>query len=291
MTLPNFMIIGVAKAGTTSFFRYLDQHPQVYMCPLKGSNYFGHADAVDWKWHQEAEPPLLRHFQVQTFQDYEALFADAGEQHKAIGEVSPQYFRCPGTAGRIREHIPEAKLVVSLRNPADRAYSGFMMRTRRGEPVDSAYAELTPDASHVKEGFYFRRMKRYFDVFPRRQLKVYIFEEFKAEPLAVLRDLFGFLNVDPSFTPNTSVRHNPAAVPRSRLLNRLLYHPTLMRTSRALLPDGMVEVAKRVRQQNLKASPKFPPDLRADLLDLYREDIYRLEELLDRDLSIWLSRT
>ena len=66
MTLPNFLIIGVAKAGTTSLFRYLDQHHQIFMCPIKGSNFFGYEDARDWKWKDEGDPPLLRHFQVKT---------------------------------------------------------------------------------------------------------------------------------------------------------------------------------------------------------------------------------
>lgn len=290
MTIPNFMIIGVAKAGTTSFFRYLDQHPQVYMCPIKETNYFGYEDARAWKWTDEGAPPLLRNFHAKTFEEYEAFFVEVSNEI-AIGEVSPQYFRCPTAAQRIRECIPDVKLVASLRNPADRAFSGFMMRTRRGEPVKSIYDELTPESSHVKEGFYYRRLKRYFDIFPRDQIKIYIFEEFKQDPAKIMIDLFDFLGVNTNFVPDTSVKYNPAGVPMSRLLNRLSFDPTLVRTVKSILPEIVLGIAKRVRGKTMKTPPKFPKDLRAELLDYYRDDIHKLEVLLDQDLSIWLDKT
>jgi hypothetical protein len=287
MTLPNFVVIGVAKGGTTSLYRYLDQHPDIYICPDKGTNFFGYEDARDWKWHDEGEPPLLRHFHVRTLADYEAAFAGA-DHEKAIGEVSPQYFRCPTAAQRIHEHIPRAKLIASLRNPAERAFSGFLMRTRRGETVEDAYRELTPESSHVREGFYYARMKRFFDLFPREQMKVFLFDEFKRDPAAVVRDVFEFLEVDPGFVPDTSVRHNPASVPRSGLLNRIFFHPKAIRGAKAVLPERLQGTAKRLRARSQRAAPTFPADLRAELLALYREDIEKLEALLDRDLSVWL---
>lgn len=287
MTVPNFIVIGVAKAGTTSLYRYLDQHPEIYMCPEKGTNFFGYEDARAWTWHEEGEPPLLRHFRVHTFAEYEAAFAGATDE-LAVGEVSPQYFRCPTAARRIHERIPGAKLVANLRNPADRAFSGFLMRTRRGEVVGDVYKELTPDASHVKEGFYFERMKRYFDAFPREQIRTYLFEDFRRDPAAIVQDLCGFLGVDTAFVPDTAVRHNPANVPRSATLNRVFYHPAVIRGAKSVLPQRVQTTAKRLRQRNLRTAPTFPADLRADLLGLYRDDILKLQALLDRDLSTWL---
>jgi len=286
MTLPNFMMIGVAKAGTTSVSRYLAQHPQIFICTIKATNFFGYEDARDWKWIDEGDPPLLRNFPVRTLEGYEAMFAGATDEI-AIGEISPQYFRCPTAARRIHERLPTVKLVASLRNPADRAFSGFLMRTRRGEAVESFYKELTPQSSHVKEGFYYHRLKRYLELFPREQIKIYLFEEFKKEPAGILLDLFGFLGVDTKLNLDTSVRHNPAAVPKLRFLNRLLYNATLTNIARSTFP-GLKGMLKRVRQLNLRPAPKLPTDLRGELLRLYREDILRLQDLLDRDLSVWL---
>lgn len=288
MTLPTFAVIGVAKAGTTSLFRYLDQHPQVYMYPEKGTNYFGYEDARAWRSADEGAPPMLHHFRVTTLEEYEAAFAGAADE-RAIGEVSPQYFRSPTAAERIRDCLPDAKLIVSLRNPAERAFSGYLMRVRRGEAVKNPYEDLAPASSHVREGFYYERLKRYFDLFPKEQLLVLLFDDLKRDPAAAMAESFAFVGVDPDFAPDTGARHNPANIPKSRALNRLLYQPAVIRTVKSSLPDRAHGAAKRVRQINLRQAPKLSPDLRARLLEIYREDIARLEMLIDRDLSAWLA--
>lgn len=287
MTLPNFMIIGVAKAGTTSLHRYLDQHPQVFMCPVKETNFFACEDARAGTWTGEVDLPNPARFRVKTLEAYEALFAGVSDEI-AIGEASPRYFGCHTTPQRIRECIPDVKLVASLRNPADRAFSGFLMRVRKGCAEMKIRERLTPESHHVREGFYYSRLKRYFDIFPKDQIKICLFEEFKEDPAKIVVDLFDFLGVDTNFVPDTSIKHNPAGIPKIRLLNRLFFDPTLIRTAKLVLPESVQGMAKRVQQQNLNTPPKIPADLRAKLLDLYREDILKLEGLLDRDLSIWL---
>ena len=287
MTLPTFVVIGVAKGGTTSIYRYLEQHPQVFVYPEKGTNFFGYEDARDWRWAEEGDPPLLRHFRVRTFAEYEEAFAGARDEI-AIGEISPQYFRCPTAARRMHEAMPGVKVIASIRNPAERAFSGFLMRTRRGEHVRGAREELTEDASHVREGFYYTRMKRYFDVFPREQIEVYLFDDFRRDSAAVMREVFEFVGVDRDVELDTSAKHNPANIPKSRLLNRAFYHPNVIRTTKSLLPDRAYGLAKRVRQLNLRPPPTLSPELRTELLEIYRDDILRLQELLERDLSVWL---
>lgn len=257
------------------------------MPSVKAPNFFGYEDARAWTFTGEGNPPLLQHFPVKTFDEYEALFAGVTDEI-AIGEASPQYYRCPNAARRIHECIPDVKLIASLRNPADRAFSGFLMRTRRGEAVMSSYKELTSESSHVMEGFYYKRLKRYFDLFAKEQIKICIFEAFKQDSSKVVRELFGFLDVDTNFMVDTSVKHNPAGIPKIRLINRLFFNPKLIRTAKLLFSERMREMAKRIQKKNLIPPPVFPSDLRADLLSLYREDIHKLEELLDRDLSIWL---
>ena len=290
MTLPNFIIIGVAKAGTTSLYRYLDQHPQVFMSPEKETNFFAHPETRDGMRVGGGAPPPPTYFHVKTLEAYKALFEGVTDEI-AIGEASPRYFGCPTAPRRIRECIPDVKLVASLRNPADRAFSGFLMRVRRGRAAMTIRERLTPESHHVREGFYYHWLKRYFDIFPKHQIKVCIFEDFKEDPTKVVLDLFDFLGVNTNFVPDTSTRHNPGGVPKSSLLNRLFFDSTLIRMAKAVLPERTQRMAKRVRQLNLEAPPKFPADLRAELLKLYREDIRKLETLLDRDLSIWLNAT
>ncbi len=119
---------------------------------------------------------------------------------------------------------------------------------------------------------------------------MYLFDDLKRDPTGVVVDLMEYIGVDTAFVPDTAVRYNPASVPRSRTLNRLYFHPTLVRTAKAMLPEGGQSLAKRLRARNLQSPPTFPPDLRADLLAFYRDDILALEELIDRDLSVLAQR-
>src|SRR5262245_28683977 len=111
MTLPTFLIIGAGRSGTTSLYHYLRQHPEVFMSPVKEPIYFAlgpnlvfTGPAADWVLDQAAK----------TREEYEALFAGVTNE-KAIGEASPRYLASPDAAGRIRETIPEARLVAILR--------------------------------------------------------------------------------------------------------------------------------------------------------------------------------
>ncbi len=139
MTLPNFLVIGATKSGTTSLYTYLKQHPEVYM-PMKEPNFF----ALEGR-----EPPFFRgpegwkepsQKRITDLEGYRTLFAGASGE-KAMGEVSPLYLYAPQAAYRIRRYVPEAKLVAILRNPVERAYSAYMHLVREDrEPLGFAEA-------------------------------------------------------------------------------------------------------------------------------------------------------
>ena len=118
MTLPNFIIIGAAKAGTTALYWYLAEHPDVFMSPVKETFYFAYG--VDAAGKLLYGDPAVHRFPVKTLSAYEALFARANGA-LAIGEASPIYLECPQAAERIRAVIPDARLICSLRHPVDRA--------------------------------------------------------------------------------------------------------------------------------------------------------------------------
>ena len=115
MTLPTFIVIGAAKAGTTALYWYLAEHPDVFMSRLKETFYFAYG--VDRQVTCSRRPRVHR-FPVKTLAEYEALFAGAGAA-KAVGEASPIYLEAPLAAGRIRETIPHARLVCILRHPSN----------------------------------------------------------------------------------------------------------------------------------------------------------------------------
>ena len=275
MTLPNFLVIGAPKAGTTSLHLHLRAHPEVFMPELKEPRFFGY----------EGEGERLK-FPIRTLEEYEALFADvAGET--AIGEATPHYLVYPRAAERIRALLPDARLIASLRDPVERSYSVYQMNLRnkgvnQGVPFIAAI-----ETDHNLRETYHDMLRRYFERFPPEQLKVILLEDLERDPGATMRELYGFLGVDPGFRPDLSRIANPGGEPRSKLLHRLLSDPKLRGVSRAFFPEPLVERLRALRSRNLEKQPLRPED-RRKAIDLFRDDILRTQDLIGRDLSAWL---
>ena len=249
--LPNFFIPGAAHSATTSLWQYLRQHPDIYMPPvfdLKEPSHF----CTRYK------------FAMTDWQTYLGLFAEAKTQRR-VGEASTPYLTSPESPAMIKRVIPDARFIISLRNPADRAYSLYKWMHQYGFETLPTFAEgletetkerLDCDEFHdnncqyyynflyFNSGLYYEQVKRFFDTFGRQQVHVIIFEEFIRQPAEHLRQIFTFLDVDPSFVPAMEV-HN--------------------QTSRKYGP--------------------IDPAARARLLEQYAPNIRQLEALLGRDLA------
>jgi hypothetical protein len=292
VTLPNFLIIGAAKSGTTSLYYYLKQHPDVFMSPVKEPNFFAvKGKEPGFRNRGGYKPPGEK----TTLEEYEALFAGVTDE-KAIGEASPQYLRNPEAPARIRHHVPEAKLVAVLRDPAERAYSAYLMQVRNErEKRDFARAlEKKEAANWVQAGFYHAHLLRYYELFDREQIRVYLYEDLKEDPAGMVQDIFRFLGVDDSFVPDISLRHNAGGVRRSGALYRAV-HIAVMRPNpirqalKPLLPERLRKrLFEGLRDRVLHKAPPLPVEQRMELVELYREDILKLESLIGRDLSGWL---
>jgi hypothetical protein len=296
--MPNFLVIGAAKSGTTALHDYLSQHPDIFMSARKELRFFpfeNRRPEFCGPGDQEAFSTV-----VTTIEEYRAQFAGA-ERYAARGEASPPYLSVPGSAERIRHHIPDAKLLAVLRQPADRAYSNYLMLRRRGLETLSLADALAAEDQRVAEGwshtwqyrrrgFYATQLKRYFDLFDREQIHVWLYDDFVENPISFLQDIFRFLNVDDTFVPDMSTRLNESLLPRSRSLQAFLTEPRDAKDLvKAVVPERWARRAgERLRRSNL-SKPPFPPEQRRRLTESYREDIKELEHMLDRDLSHWLA--
>ena len=290
VTLPTFIIIGAAKSGTTSLYRYLEQHPAVFMSPVKETLFF----APDWWGGPEGGGRG-----VQTLEAYEALFAGA-DAARAIGEASPQYLSSKEAAARIKSVVPDARLIAILRDPAERAYSAFLHLVRDGaEPIKDFPAALAAEEQRVgdvddpiwlyREGSqYADQLERYYEHFRPEQLRVYLYEEFAADPVRVTQDALEFVGVGGDFVPDVSLRFNPGGVPRSERLHRVVGGDGRLRQAmmRWLPPALGRDVLVRVINRNL-VKPELPEDMRRELAASFVPDIERVEKLLQRDLSAW----
>ena len=299
MTLPNFIVIGARKAGTTSLYHYLEQHPEVFMSPVKETNFFVLEGGKAGYSGPDADTRVNR-WSVADPEEYEKLFEDAGTA-RAIGEASPAYLCDPSAPARIKRRIPGARLVAVLRDPAERAYSAYMHQVRDGremlpfpEALDAeewrTQENWAPAWFYRFEGFYRAGLSRYLELFGPDLLKIYLYEDLRDDPRGTLRDLYRFLKVDDGFVPDVSERSNVSGVPKSRLLASTLKRPNPLREAlKPLLPKAARRrLSKRLRNLNLSPAPPMPPDARRRLVESYREDVMWVQDLIGRDLSAWL---
>jgi hypothetical protein len=299
MKLPNFLIIGAAKAGTTALHFYLEQHPQIYMSSVKETKFFVFENQpVTYQGPGDRE---ANQWVVTQLEAYHNQFK-AVTQERAIGESSPLYLYHPRAPERIQHYIPDVKLIAILRNPVDRAYSSFLhlVQEQREWITDFAQALQEEDKRiadnwallwHYKQaGLYYGQLKRYFDRFSPDQIQIYLYEDLCNSPEVLLQNIFEFLDVDPSFTPNLSQRHNVSLIPKNRVLNDLLTQPNLLKTIlKRLIPKQIRSpLAQTLKAKNL-SKPTLQPQLRQELIGFFRADILQLQNLIQRDLSPWLS--
>jgi Sulfotransferase family len=306
MTMPNFFIVGAQKAGTTSLYHYLDQHPQVYMSPIKEPFFFDHEMDSKGEVIRREFGGHRQHPRFKNIEEYSTLFEGARGE-KAMGEATPLYIYAPGTAERIERYVPGAKSIALLRNPADRAYSAFLYAVRMGvEPLTDFAQALRKEPLRMRDGWhyvfhyrsrglYYQQLKRYYEVFGRERLGVWLYEDLREDPASVAQSVFRFLEVDDTFAPDTSSKYNPAGVPTSgsaraamKATNRAVWalRKVLPPTS-GILPLAF-EMRRAVQSRVLTEPPPIDPVLREGLVEGYEEDILRLQELIGRDLSTWL---
>lgn len=299
MTLPNFLLIGAAKAGTSALYSYLWQHPEIYMSGNKEPNFFMLAGQPA----QFAGPgdDVVNVRSVHRQDEYEALFADVTTE-KMIGEASPPYLRSEIAAERIAQLVPDAKLIAMLRNPIARTFSCFQHARRDGrEPRASLLEAIAEESDRVANNWenlwfyttgslYAKQLQHYYDRFPAEQIGVYIYEHFVADPQTVMDDIFRFLGVAP-FAPDMSVRYNVSGTPRSRWLQSFLVRPHgAKELLKPFVPSYVRQrlMAKAININVDTTKQALTAEERRYLNELFHEDILKLQEMLEVDLSMWL---
>ena len=298
MTMPNFLVIGAAKAGTTSLYSYLKEHPQIYMSPHKEPRFFAlEEETIDFRGPGD----LTRFRFVTDIESYRALFEGVSNE-VAIGEASPWYLYVPKAPERIRHHIPNVKLIAILREPVERAYSNFLHAVSEGlEPLTDFTEAMEAEAERIRnnwsyrwhykqKGFYSVQLKRYFEIFDRDQIRLYLYDDFITNPISLMQDIFLFLGVDSTFVPDISQKHNVSRIPRNKVIDKLFRQPNSMKSIlKPFLPSRLrKQVKTNFINLNLQKKPQLLPAVRQQFIEEYREDILMLQELIQRDLSRWL---
>ncbi len=284
MGLPNFLCVGAQKAGTTSLYHILQQHPQIYLPTPKEIQFFDQPEnyqrGIDW---------------------YKKFFDVSNHHYKAIGEVTPSYMYYSEVPERIYQVLgPEVKLVFILRHPVDRAFSHYTMNRRGGfedrpflkaleqEPLDKLPTKATRTrVAYIKRGWYAQQVKRYLRYFDKRNMCFIIFEklfkEKRSEELQPLIKLLGLKN----HSLTLDVYSNPTRVPQNKLLKKIYQKDSLLRKWRKFIIPS-----KKVRQLITRWVTKKPEKpqkkVKKQLLEHYfMDDIYALEKIIGRRLAVW----
>jgi hypothetical protein len=297
---PNFFIVGAAKAGTTSLASYLGQHPDVFLPGVKEPKFLSAPENVFP--HLGPGDDVADARVVHGMEEYLALFAPGGGA-RARGEASVDSLVFPGVPGRLRGLFPDARIIAILRNPVDRAHSAWMHLVRDGRE-NLPFAEALAQERRRREanweflwwyercGRYAEPLARFLETFGRERCKVVLFDQLKADPEGLCREIFAFLGVDAGFTPDASRRLNVSGAPKNRRLHDMFHtRNPLKALVRPLLPRALRErIRSRVDAANMDR-PRLDPETRAALARRFDPELAALEQLLDIDLGHWRNAT
>lgn len=315
MPLPTFLIAGERRCGTTSLFHALLEHPDVHLHPRRELAYFVEDELKDWGCRDVAALDEAAWARTHDREGYAACFADCGDA-KAIGEKSADYLFWRPCHGRMAEIAPDLRLVLTLRNPVDRAWSHYWNEVEKErEPLsfDKAIeAESTRRStrpylhyhlSYLERGSYDVSIASLLEHFPRERVLVITLEERIAAPVETLRTIYEFIGVDPSIgLENAKGHYNRnaaltlrgwAKIPPIPLVERAYSRVTHSLLWRILKKPERVKKARRAflkpfRKPAVKVP--LPPETRARLWADLEGPVDRLEELLGREFPLWRER-
>ena len=297
--LPNFLIVGAAKCGTSSLHKYLDQHPEIFMSTVKEPRFIS-SQVTPFPLNGPGDHKVEAWY-VKNYNDYEKLF-EASEGFPVVGESSADtlYFY-KGTIPVIKQYLGDPKIMIMLRNPVKRAFSAYQHMVR--DPGEDLSFEdgLKEDPKRIRNNWeliyhykaaslYYESVKAFLDNFT--SVKIVLTEDQEKRPQQVLRDIFRFLQVDPNCDVNTEIRYNMSGKPKSQWLHQFFFEGNIARRiaqpiARTLFShETRMRIAQKIQEKNLTRLT-INPETKSELHKYFEEDIQKLESLLKRDLSQW----
>jgi hypothetical protein len=283
--LPNFIIVGAPKSGTTSLWHYLSEHPQIFMSSRKEPHFFS-----------------VNKYNL-SLPEYEKLFSDV-KNEAAIGESSVTYFWHPEAALNIKKHIPECKIIIILRNPVDRLYSAFQHCKRKRLITDNFNKFVQKIGIQNNSEDYFTQyilgknkgyadpVKLFRKQFGKENVFIGLLNELINDPLKFISDIYTFLNVDNSFKPNLRIKYNIGGETRFNSITKsirtvgLFLKPVL---SRIFSHHFLINTRDRFFfWLTGNAAPPMSLQQRKKLTDMFKSDILEVQSIIKKDLTYWL---
>lgn len=291
--LPSFIGIGAPKTGTTWLAKCLAEHPEVFVAKSKETMFF------DYLYDQD------------KISEYESIFPD-NLQFVAMGEITPAYLGSEYAAERIKKHIPNVKLFVSLRNPVDQIYSYYWHAYRqnvwRKDLARLSFEEAIDryQKFFLKHSFYMKHLKKWLEYFDFSQIHIIIYDDIINQPQVVMKNLYSFLGVDNSFIPTSckkrdlSVRQGTS--PKNNLAGKIhafVYKQLVIHAYNPLCDifghQAMANLKEYLKFRQLmhsifyqKGYPKMSLRVRNDLKSKFIDEVEQLSTFINRDLTYWV---
>jgi hypothetical protein len=292
---PNFLIVGAAKSGTTSLSYYLGQHPEIFITIIKEPRYF----ASNTLLNINKEDPLYDQIMRTSIFDktkYYELF-NTKKSYKRYGEASVHYlYNYNECIPRIKKELGDIPIIIILRDPAIRAISNYYYLKKyikkdfikciqnENEFIESNFNSFWYFKS---QGYYYEQVKNYINNFTK--VKTIIFDNFKNDLFEVLKDIFTFLDVDNSFIPNTSSNLNQNKIFKKDYYNELFKLAKKVDFLKKIIIPREKERLKKIKNKYFLTKPDYSLHLNdiRDLRKIYKDDINRLEKILNIELTAW----
>lgn len=276
---PNFLGIGAMRSGTSWLFALLGSHPEVFVPnDVKEVHFFD-------RYYNKGMPWYLSFFPSNS----------AAATYKVAGEVTPMYLYSEAVPARVRKHLPDAKFVVLLRNPVDRAYSHYKLAFHEGFTKAASFScFLQEESTAFPRGLYARQLKRWFDHFPRERFLILIFEEVVCDPAKAMASIASFLGINRQGFDERLLTQvvNPS---KSHKLGKLYNYG--IKLSVCFRKNDLNWAAHFVARtgsrmfkflgESKRTAPPLKESVRERLLDAYKKNTVELEKMLKRDLSLW----
>jgi len=283
---PNFFIVGAPRSGTTSLFEYLKQVPEIYLSPRKEPYYFCRVIVPN------------DHFlkPIRNEGEYYQLF-DNVKNEKIVGEGSTHYFADPDAARSIHEMSPNAKILISLRDPVERTFSHYL-KVRTVNRVDSTFHQHVKRELHeyvgkiepdflIGSGLYSKNLKRFKSIFGPKNVKVIIFEEWKSDIENTIKNILDFLNIKfvlDEVDTNTHNEYIAKRNPKGRISKIILDSKFTLRITKKIIPKFGRRFVQDKILTNQENKPKIDSLTRNALINFYKNDVKELENILGKKL-------
>lgn len=297
--LPDFFIVGAPRSATTSLYYHLKQNPQIFMPDKKEPNFFAFSEKPTFFKYDKDKPKT-----IWEFDKYVSLFDLAGEG-QIFGEASAIYLKFyKESIKNIKRYIPDSKklkMIIILRDPAERAFSQYnalrlacIENLKFEDALDRTEERMNNDWDPVFDyigfSFYYKQVKSYLDNFPH--VKICLYDDFKKDTEELVKDVLRFLNAEDLISPNVQIQ-NRTGVPRSWFLYKLLMKAILADSiypfNKLIPQEKKAIMVKKLMQKMIKYKKiEMKKETRTKLVNLFRDDILKLQNLLQRDLSGWL---